>query len=99
MVPVLAVAGAAVSGISTGEALTAVAAVAGATIKRNGAIHAAKWAFGAACAPWVGAVLTAGTLAYGGYKIAKLLTDKDKSGEFSAGVGANGAHVNLKVNK
>ena len=82
MIPVVAAAGAAVSGISTGE-------------KKQ----AAKYALGAACAPWVGAVLTAGTLAYGGYKIAKLLTDKDKSGEFSAGVGANGAHVNLKVNK
>ena len=85
MIPVVAAAGAAVSGISAGEVLTAVATVAGATIKRNGAIHAAKWAFGAACAPWVGAVLTAGTLAYGGYKIAKFLTDKDTPDELSTG--------------
>ena len=58
-----------------------ISVLAGCLIKKQ----AAKYALGAACAPWVGTALTVGTLAYGGYKIAKFLTDKDTPDELSTG--------------
>lgn len=89
MVPVLLAAGVAVEAVggfaaaaTSAEVLAAIISggtgVAIALIKRNAAMQVARYALGAAIAPWVGGVLLAGTVLYGGYKIIEKLSDKDK---------------------
>ena len=103
MVPVLAAGGAAIAEVvggfaaaaATPEVLAAivggVAGIGGQLIARNAAVHTARYALGAAVAPWIGGVLLAGTILYGGYKIVQLLADKKDNIELHAG--KDGLHV------
>lgn len=72
--------------------------IGGQLIARQAAAQTARYALGAAIAPWVGGVLLAGTVLYGGYKIIEKLSDKKDNIELYAGkdglkVKANGRAI------
>ena len=54
-------------------------------VAKQAAAQTARYALGAAIAPWVGGVLLAGTILYGSYKIIKHLSDKKDNIELYAG--------------
>ena len=62
----------------------AVGAIGGQIVAKQAAVQTARYALGAAIAPWVGGVLLAGTVLYGGYKIIQCLNDKKDNIEFEA---------------
>lgn len=77
---IVAVAGAAEGAVITPGVVTAGIGVLGALgkqfIAKQAAAQGARVALGAAIAPWVGSVLLAGTILYGGYKIIRHLTQE-----------------------
>ena len=86
-----AVAGAATAagGLITAETIIAgigaVGNIGARWIAGQAAATAGRYAFGAAVAPWVGGILLAGTILYGGYKILNSQSDK-------------GNEVNVEIN-
>ena len=60
-------------------------------IAKQAAAQAARFALGRAIVPWVGGVLLAGAVLYGGYKIVKHLKDKDR--DFEVNIGKDGLNV------